>query len=179
MTSLRSERAAIEKKLERLQGRPIVGYHRSLAYLAQVGSGWSWSSPSNQKPGIRRTRGTWRKWWISPDHRKVACLLQEAWWPTSTSAPAAEKIGVPLIVIPGMTNFRRGEPAGFLGAIAAKLEKVPRATLRCSRPGSLSIGRRGRPLPAFDLSASGREDMERSSAATAREKRPGSRRCSA
>jgi zinc/manganese transport system substrate-binding protein len=125
VTALRSERAAIEKKLERLRGRPIVGYHRSLAYLADW-LGLVVIDHLEPKPGIPPNPRHVAQVVELARARKVACLLQESWWPTSTSAPAAEKIGVPLVVIPGMTNFPAGQTyTGFLGAVAAKLEKVP------------------------------------------------------
>jgi zinc/manganese transport system substrate-binding protein len=125
VTNLRSERAAIEKKLERLRGRPVVGYHRSLAYLADW-LGLVVIDHLEPKPGIPPNPRHVAQVVELAKARKVACLLQESWWPTSTSAPAAEKIGVPLVVIPGMTNVPAGQSyAAFLGAVAAKLEKVP------------------------------------------------------
>jgi zinc/manganese transport system substrate-binding protein len=55
--------------------------------------------------------------------RKVRVLLQEAWFPTTTSSVAAEKMGARLVVIPGMANFHAGQsyPA-FLAGIAKQLE---------------------------------------------------------
>jgi zinc/manganese transport system substrate-binding protein len=125
VTNLRSERVALEKKLERLRGRPIVGYHRSLAYLADW-LGLVVVDHLEPKPGIPPNPRHVAQVVELAKARKVACLLQEAWWPTSTSAPAAQKIGVPLVVIPGMTNFPAGQTyTAFLGAIAGQLSKVP------------------------------------------------------
>lgn len=125
VSKLRTERALLEKKLERLRGRPVVGYHRSLAYLADW-LGLIVIDHLEPKPGIPPNPRHVAQVVEVAKARKVACLLQEAWWPTSTSKPAAEKIGVPLVVIPGMTNFPAGQSyPEFLRAIAASLEKVP------------------------------------------------------
>lgn len=124
VSELRAARQAHEKKLERLRGRPIVGYHRSLSYLADW-LGLEVVDHLEPKPGIPP----------NPRHvaqvvelgraRKVSGLVQESWFSTATSQVAAEKMGVPLVVIPGMTNFQGGQSyVQFVNALAAKLSAL-------------------------------------------------------
>ncbi|HEV8245316.1 MAG TPA: metal ABC transporter substrate-binding protein, partial [Polyangiaceae bacterium] len=124
VADLRRARQTYEKKLERLRGRPIIGYHRSLAYLADW-LGLSVVEHLEPKPGIPP----------NPKHvadvidvgkaRKVAGLVQEAWFSTGTSKVAADNIGAPLVVIPGMANFQSGQSyIQFIGAVVAKLDAL-------------------------------------------------------
>ncbi len=124
VTELRTARQGYEKKLERLRGRPIVGYHKSLSYLADW-LGLVVVDNLEPKPGIPP----------NPRHvaqvielgraRKVGALVQEAWFGTGTSKVAADKMGAQLIVIPGMTNFQGGQSyTQFIAAVVAKLDAV-------------------------------------------------------
>ncbi len=124
VAELRTARQGYEKKLERLRGRPIVGYHKSLTYLADW-LGLDVVDHLEPKPGIPP----------NPRHvaqvvelgraRKVVALLQEAWFGTGTSKVAADKMGAQLIVIPGMTNFQGGQTyLQFVAAVVAKLDSV-------------------------------------------------------
>ena len=124
VSELRAARQLQEKKLERLRGRTIVGYHKSLSYLADW-LGLEVVDNLEPKPGIPP----------NPRHvaqvielgraRKVGALVQEAWFGTGTSKVAADKMGAPLIVIPGMTNFQGGQTyVQFIAAVGAKLQGV-------------------------------------------------------
>ena len=124
VSELRSARQGYEKKLARLRGRPIVGYHKSLSYLADW-LGLDVVDHLEPKPGIPP----------NPRHvaqvielgraRKVVALVQEAWFGTGTSKVAADKMGAQLIVIPGMTNFQGGQSyTQFIGAVVAKLDAL-------------------------------------------------------
>ncbi len=124
VSDLRAARQAYEKKLEKLRGRPVVGYHRSLAYLADW-LGLDVIDHLEPKPGIPPNPRHVAQVVELGKSRKAACLLQEAWFSTGTSKVAADNIGVPLVVIPGMTNFQGGQTyIQFIGALAAKLGAV-------------------------------------------------------
>ncbi len=122
---LRVARAGWERRLAALRGQRIVGYHRSLAYLADW-LGLVVVEHLEPKPGIPP----------SPRHvadvvavgkaRQVTLLLQEAWHPTGTSSVAASSMGARLVVIPGMTDFSHGQSAvAFLEGVVARLEAGP------------------------------------------------------
>lgn len=125
VTDLRAARTTWEARLAGLRGQPIVGYHRSLAYLADW-LGLVVVEHLEPKPGIPP----------SPRHvadvvavgkaRKVTLLLQEAWFPTGTSSLAATNMGARLVVIPGMTDVAHGQSyIAFLDRVVAKLEGKP------------------------------------------------------
>jgi zinc/manganese transport system substrate-binding protein len=108
VTSLRDARARWQKPLEKLKGRPIVAYHRSLAYLADW-TGLVVVDHIESKPGV------------PPDPRHVAELIalarqkgvravvQEAFHATRTSQLVAEKLGGKLLRLSGATNFQGGQ----------------------------------------------------------------------
>ncbi|MBN2194943.1 MAG: zinc ABC transporter substrate-binding protein [Polyangiaceae bacterium] len=122
VADLRTARTGWESRLATLRGKPIVGYHRSLAYLADW-LGLVVVEHLEPKPGIPP----------SPRHvadvvnvgkaRQVGLLVQESWYPTTTSSVAATNMGARLVVIPGMTNFARGQSYhDFLATVVARLE---------------------------------------------------------
>jgi zinc/manganese transport system substrate-binding protein len=124
VTELRAARARWEKQLAGLRGAPIVGYHRSLAYLADW-LGLVVIDHLEPKPGIPPNPRHVANVVKLAKERHARCLLQQQWYPTSTSKVAAEKIGVPLVVIPGMADFPKGQTyRAFLAGVVAKLEAI-------------------------------------------------------
>jgi zinc/manganese transport system substrate-binding protein len=124
VSELRTVRQTYEKKLQRLRGRPIVGYHRSLSYLADW-LGLQVVDHLEPKPGIPPNPRHVAQVIELGKARKVAALVQEAWFGTGTSKVAADKMGAALVVIPGMTNFQAGQSyIKFIGAVVAKLDAV-------------------------------------------------------
>jgi len=122
---LRAARTGWEGRLAGLRGKPIVAYHRSLAYLADW-LGLVVVEHLEPKPGIPP----------SPRHvadvvavgkaKQVRLLVQEAWYPTGTSSVAAASMGARLVVIPGMTDFAHGQSyVAFLASVVARLEAGP------------------------------------------------------
>jgi zinc/manganese transport system substrate-binding protein len=121
VASLRDAEARWQKTLEKLKGRPIVAYHRSLAYLADW-TGLVVVDHIESKPGV------------PPDPRHVAELIalarqkgaravvQEAFHPTRTSELVASKLGVKLLRIPGATNFQRGQ--GYVAFLDQVLKQL-------------------------------------------------------
>ncbi len=124
VTDLRARRASWEARLAGLRGKPIVAYHRSLSYLAD------WLALDviehlEPRPGIPPTPGHVARVIEQAQARKVRLLLQEAWYPMTTSQLAAQKMGAKLVVLPGSADFAAGQSyAGFLESIVKKLESA-------------------------------------------------------
>jgi len=125
VASLRDAQARWKKTLEKLKGRPIVAYHRSLAYLSDW-TGLVVVDHIESKPGV------------PPDPRHVAELIalarqkgaravvQEAFHPTRTSELVASKLGGKLLRIPGATNFQGGQ--GYVAFLDQVLKRLVEGT---------------------------------------------------
>jgi zinc/manganese transport system substrate-binding protein len=122
VSDLREARERWKPALDRLRGKKIVAYHRSLTYLADW-LGLDVVEHLEPRPGIPP----------SPRHvahviavgreQGVSLVVHESWFPTNTSNVAADKIGARLATIPGMPDFRGGQSyVAFLGALLAKLD---------------------------------------------------------
>jgi zinc/manganese transport system substrate-binding protein len=122
---LRVQRRAWEKQLAGLRGKPIIEYHRSLVYLADW-VGFDVVADLEPKPGIPPNPRHVAQVVKLGRERRVSTVLQESWYPTTTSKVAATKVGARLVVIPGMTNFPAGQSyAAFLNGIVKRLKAVP------------------------------------------------------
>lgn len=124
VSTLRAQRTVWEKQLAHLRGKPVVGYHRSLTYLADW-LGLDVIDYLEPKPGIPPNPRHVAQVVELARARKVRFLLQEQWYPTSTSRVAADKIKTPLVVIPGMANFSSGQSYGaFFEELVSKLASL-------------------------------------------------------
>jgi zinc/manganese transport system substrate-binding protein len=124
VADLRQKRAVWEQKLAGLRGKPIIGYHKSLSYIADW-LGLDVVDYLEPKPGIPPNPRHVAQVVELAKSRKARCLLQEQWYPSGTARLAAENIGVPLLVIPGMTNFPAGQSYGdFLATVVDKLASL-------------------------------------------------------
>lgn len=108
-------------KLAGLRGKKVIGYHRSLAYLAD----WlGFSVPINvePRPGIPPNPRHVAQVIELAQQSQVSMILQETWFPKTTSKLIAEKSGAKLVVIPGATNYAGGESYfGFLNEVVKRL----------------------------------------------------------
>jgi zinc/manganese transport system substrate-binding protein len=105
---LEKARAGWEQRLAGLKGVPVIAYHKTTSYLAD----WLGFEPITflePKPGIppnpahvARVLGLGRQ-------RKVQLVLQEEYYPDSTSRLVANKIPASLVLIPAGTDFRSGQ----------------------------------------------------------------------
>ena len=122
VTDLRAARTRWEAESASLRGAPIVGYHRSLPYLAD----WLGLVVVNElepKPGIPPSPRHVAEVVRVAQARHVRLLVQEAWFPTGTSQVAAHNIGARLVVIPGMPDFAHGQTyVGFIETALARLQ---------------------------------------------------------
>jgi zinc/manganese transport system substrate-binding protein len=124
VADLRQKRAVWEQKLAGLRGKPIIGYHKSLSYIADW-LGLDVLDYLEPKPGIPPNPRHVAQVVELAKSRNARCLLQEQWYPSGTARLAAQNIGVPLLVIPGMTNFPAGQSYGdFLATVVDKLASL-------------------------------------------------------
>jgi zinc/manganese transport system substrate-binding protein len=122
LESLRRARAGWEKRLEKLRGRKVIAYHRSLAYLA------SWARLDvrdhiESKPGVPPEPRHVAELIANATQNQIRLVLQESWYPTSTSELVAKKLGGRLLRLPSATNFQAGQSyLTFLEQIVKLLE---------------------------------------------------------
>jgi len=105
---LETARAGWEKRLAPLKGAPVVTFHKSLSYLAD----WVGFEPVGflePKPGIPPNPSHVGQVLALARTRKARMLLQEEYYPTSTSRLVASKIPAPLVELPGGADFRGGK----------------------------------------------------------------------
>lgn len=118
---LTAARSRWERELASLRGQKVVGYHRSFPYLADW-LGFSVVVYLEPRPGIppnprhvARVLGLARQ-------EQVRLLLQETYFPTSTSELVAERSGARLVRLPGGPDFRGGESyIDFLDRVSRSL----------------------------------------------------------
>lgn len=121
---LDAARRGWEQRMERFRGTPIVGYHRTLAYLAEW-LGFTEVEFLEPKPGIPPSPAHVARLIAIGRERKVRLVLQETYYPTTTSAFAAQKLGAALVRLPASTDTPRGQTyLEHIGGIVGLLEKA-------------------------------------------------------
>lgn len=91
---------AWETRAAGLRGVPVVAYHRSLAYLVDW-LGLQVLAELEPKPGIPPTPAHVATVLGRATQGGARMVVQEAYYPTSSSRPVAEKAGIPLVILPG------------------------------------------------------------------------------
>jgi zinc/manganese transport system substrate-binding protein len=107
-SELEKARAGWEKRLAGLKGLPIVSYHKTTLYLADW-LGFSAIAFLEPKPGIPPNPSHVAKVMAQARQKKARFVIQEDFYPDATSRLVATKIPAPLVLIPGGTDFRKGE----------------------------------------------------------------------
>lgn len=107
-SELEKARADWEKRLAGLKGQPIVSYHKTTLYLADW-LGFSAIAFLEPKPGIPPNPSHVAKVMAQARQKKARFVIQEDFYPAATSRLVATKIPAPLVLIPGGTDFRKGE----------------------------------------------------------------------
>lgn len=105
---LEAARAGWEKRLAGLRGVPVVAYHKTTAYLAD----WLGFEPIaflEPKPGIPPAPAHVGKVLALARQRKARLVLQEEYYPDSTSRLVASKVPAALVILPSGADFRNGE----------------------------------------------------------------------
>ena len=123
LESLRKARAGWEKRLSGLRGKEVVAYHKSLSYLASW-LGFTVLEHLEPRPGIPpNPRHVAHVVQVARAHG-VRLVLQEAWFPSSTSRVVADKCGARLVVLAGQPNFSAGETLiAFIESNVKRLER--------------------------------------------------------
>jgi zinc/manganese transport system substrate-binding protein len=108
ITELEAARAGWEKRLTGLRGVPTVAYHKTTAYLADW-LGFKNLGYLEPKPGIPPTPSHVAQMLTLGRQQKAQLVLQEEYYPDSTSKLVASKIPAGLAILPSGANFREGE----------------------------------------------------------------------
>jgi len=105
---LEAARVGWEKRLAPLKGAPVVAFHKSLAYLADW-TGFESVAYVEPKPGIPPNPAHVGRVLRTARARNARLVVQEEYYPTNTSRLVAAKVPVPLVTLPGGTDFRGGQ----------------------------------------------------------------------
>jgi zinc/manganese transport system substrate-binding protein len=108
LKGIHKARILLRKKLKDYRGEKVVSYHRSWVYLAEW-LGIEEIAYLEPKPGIPPNPGHVAKVVKKARKHKVKVILQESYYPDSTSKKVAKLVGAELVVLPGGVNFRGGE----------------------------------------------------------------------
>jgi zinc/manganese transport system substrate-binding protein len=118
---LERARTGWEKALQPLRGAHVIAYHESLVYLADW-VGFEVVAHVEPKPGIPPNPRHVAQVLIAARARQVKLIVQEGYYPKTTSEMLAERAGARLAVLPGGPDVGRGQRyADFVGAIVAQL----------------------------------------------------------
>jgi zinc/manganese transport system substrate-binding protein len=97
-----------QQRLAGLKGTPVIAYHKTTAYLADW-LGFDTIAFLEPKPGIPPNPAHVAQVLGLARQKKARMVLQEEYYPSTTSKLVAGKIPAPLVLIPGGTDFRGGQ----------------------------------------------------------------------
>jgi zinc/manganese transport system substrate-binding protein len=113
-----------EQRLARLKGEKLVAYHKSFTYLADW-LGFEVPIHVEPKPGVPPNPGHVAKVISVAREGQVRLILQESFYPDSTSKLIAKKAGARLVTIPGAPNYRGGQSyVGFVNDVVTRIERA-------------------------------------------------------
>jgi zinc/manganese transport system substrate-binding protein len=98
----------VEHALDDLRGEKVVAYHRSFAYLADW-LGFEVVARLEPRPGIPPNPRHVAQVLIQARRERISMVIQETYYPTSTSQVVADRAGARLVRLPGGPSFREGE----------------------------------------------------------------------
>jgi zinc/manganese transport system substrate-binding protein len=131
LTKLAAARAGWEKRLAPLRGTPIIEYHKTGTYLASwIGLGEvGYLEP---KPGIPPNPSHVAQLLALARQRGVRALVQEEYYPDSTSRLVVQQIPAQLVRIPGGPDYQSGQSyIEYVERIVSMLEGMkPRTASR-------------------------------------------------
>jgi zinc/manganese transport system substrate-binding protein len=115
-----------ERKLAPLRGQKLIAYHRSFVYLADW-LGFEVAINIEPRPGIPPNPAHVAHVIAIARDGGAKIILQEAWFPTTTSSLVAKQSGAKLVVVPGSVSFRKGQSyTGFIDDVVNKLAEAVR-----------------------------------------------------
>jgi zinc/manganese transport system substrate-binding protein len=106
--SVEAEAATLKARLAPHAGVPVIGYHKSWAYLADW-LGLKQIAFIEPKPGIPPNPAHVAKVLATARSQSVRIIIQESFYPDSTTRLIADKSGARLVVVPGGVDFSGGE----------------------------------------------------------------------
>ena len=119
-------RARWESQLSGLRGANVVAYHKSFAYLADW-LGFEVVAHIEPRPGIPPNPRHVARVLATARSQGVGIILQESFYPESTSELVAERAGATLVRLPGGPDVRRGESwLDFMGSVVRMLDEAAR-----------------------------------------------------
>jgi zinc/manganese transport system substrate-binding protein len=112
----------VERSLSALRDQKVVAYHRSFAYLADW-LGFEVVSRLEPRPGIPPNPRHVAQVLTQARREGITLVIQETYYPTSTSQVVADRAGARLVRLPGGPDFRGGESyLDFIAAVGRALE---------------------------------------------------------
>ncbi len=118
---LERARKGWEQALAPLQGARAIAYHKSLAYLADW-VGLQIVAHVEPKPGIPPNPRHVAEVLVTARAQQVKLIVQEGYYPKTTSAMLAERAGARLAVLPGGPDIAKGKTyVNFVTEIVARL----------------------------------------------------------
>ncbi|KFE62176.1 metal ABC transporter substrate-binding protein [Hyalangium minutum] len=108
VADVEAARAGWEKRLAAAKGVPVISYHKTTAYLADW-LGFQTIEYLEPKPGIPPTPSHVAKVLGLGRQQKVKLVVQEEYYPDSTSKLVASKIPAGIVIFPSGAKFNEGE----------------------------------------------------------------------
>jgi zinc/manganese transport system substrate-binding protein len=108
ISALGAAQADWEKRLAGLRGVPVISYHKTTAYLSDW-LGFNTIAYLEPKPGIPPTPSHVATVLAQGRQQKARLVVQEEYYPDTTSRLVATKIPAALVILPSGANFREGE----------------------------------------------------------------------
>jgi zinc/manganese transport system substrate-binding protein len=110
-----------ENKLAPLRGKKLIDYHRSFVYLADW-LGCEFAIDIEPRPGIPPNPAHVAHVIAVARTGGAKLIVQEAWFPTTTSSLIAKRSGAKLVVVSGSAGFRKGQ--SYIGFIDEAVKRL-------------------------------------------------------
>jgi zinc/manganese transport system substrate-binding protein len=108
VAEVEAAQAGWEKRLAGLKGVPLISYHNTTAYLADW-LGFKTIGYLEPKPGIPPNPSHVAQTLMQGRQQKVKLVVQEEYYPDSTSKLVSSKIPATLVIFPSGAKFRENE----------------------------------------------------------------------
>jgi zinc/manganese transport system substrate-binding protein len=123
-TKLAAARARWEKRLAGARGQQIITYHKSWVYLVDW-LGLVDAAELEPKPGIPPTSKHVAEVLVAARKVGAKVILQESYYPDTTSKLLAEKLPAKVVALPGGADFKGGE--GYVEHMDKLVDAIARA----------------------------------------------------
>jgi zinc/manganese transport system substrate-binding protein len=124
LAKLDAARARWEKRLAGVRGQPVVTYHKSWVYLIDW-LGLVDAAELEPKPGIPPTSKHVAEVLVYARKVGAKLILQESYYPDTTSKLLADKLPAKVVSLPGGADFKGGE--GYVEHMEKLIDAIARA----------------------------------------------------